>query len=45
MWPEDSRPILSTMWIRTDDRGWCNDVIWGDMWIGTDDKGFCHDQI
>jgi hypothetical protein len=24
-----SRPILSTMWIRKYDRGWCHDLIWG----------------
>jgi hypothetical protein len=33
------------MWIRTDDRGWCRDLIWGDIWIGSDDIGCCLDQI
>jgi hypothetical protein len=33
-----SRPISENMWIRTNDIGWCHDLIWGDMWIGTDDK-------
>jgi hypothetical protein len=32
------------MWIRRDDRGWCDDLIWGDMWMGTDDKGCSLDQ-
>jgi hypothetical protein len=32
------------MWIRSDDRGWCYDLIWGDMWIGTDEIGCCLDQ-
>jgi hypothetical protein len=40
-----SRPIGSNIWIRTNDRGWCHDVILGDMWIGTDDKRCSHDQI
>jgi hypothetical protein len=40
-----SRPIWITMWIITNDRGWCHDVIWGDKWIGTDDIGCSHDQI
>jgi hypothetical protein len=39
-----SRPIWSTMWIRTDDRGSCNNIIWHDIWIGTDVKGCCVDQ-
>jgi hypothetical protein len=34
-----SRPIWYTMWIRSDDGGWCHDLIWGDMWIGEYDKG------
>jgi hypothetical protein len=29
-----SRPIWSTMWNITDDKGWCHDIIWGDIWIG-----------
>jgi hypothetical protein len=33
-----SRPIWSTMWIRSDDRGWCHDLIWGDLWIGTNSE-------
>jgi hypothetical protein len=33
------------MWIRTDDRGWCHDLICGDLWIGTDDIGCCLDQM
>jgi hypothetical protein len=40
-----SRRIWGTIWIRTDDRGWCHDQILGDIWIGTDDKGWCHDKI
>jgi hypothetical protein len=40
-----SRTIWNTMWIRSDDRGWCHDLIWGVMWIGTDEKDCCHDQI
>jgi hypothetical protein len=35
---------LSIVWIRTDDRGLCHNLIWGDMWIGTDYKLCCHDQ-
>jgi hypothetical protein len=38
MWPEISRPIWSTMWIRTDDKGWCHDLNWGALCIGTDVK-------
>jgi hypothetical protein len=40
-----SRPIWSTMWIRSDDIGWCYDLISGNMWIGTDDIGCSHDLI
>jgi hypothetical protein len=40
-----SRPIWNNIWIRSDDRGWCHDLICGEMWIGTDDKGCCHDPI
>jgi hypothetical protein len=40
-----SGPIWCNMWVRTDDTGWCHDLIWGDMGIGTDDIGYCHDQI
>jgi hypothetical protein len=32
------------MWIRTDDWGWCHDLIWHDNWIGTDVKGCGVDQ-
>jgi hypothetical protein len=32
------RPYASNMWIRTDDRGWCQDLIWCAIWIGTDVK-------
>jgi hypothetical protein len=35
--------IWSTMWIRTDDRGWCHDLLWGAMWIGIDVNECCHD--
>jgi hypothetical protein len=38
-----SGPIWGTMWIGTDDNGWCHELIWGAMLIGTDDKGCCHD--
>jgi hypothetical protein len=31
-----SQPIWSIMWIRTDDRGWCNDLIWGALWTTAD---------
>jgi hypothetical protein len=31
-----SRPIWSTMWIISDDRGWCHDLILGALWIGAD---------
>jgi hypothetical protein len=41
----NSRPIRCTMWIRTNDRGWCHDPIWCDMFIGTDDIGCCHDKL
>jgi hypothetical protein len=37
--------IWSSMWIRTDDRGWCHELIWRDTWIGTHDKGCCLVQI
>jgi hypothetical protein len=40
-----SRTFLSTMWLRTNDREWCHDVIWSDMWIGRDDIGCCLEQI
>jgi hypothetical protein len=40
-----SQQIWNNLWIITDDRGWCHDVIWVDMWIGTDDIGCCLDQI
>jgi hypothetical protein len=40
-----SRPIWSTMWIRSGDRGWSHDLIWGHIWIWTDDTGCCLDQI
>jgi hypothetical protein len=33
------------MWIRGDNIGWCDDLIWGDMWMGTNDKGCSLDQI
>jgi hypothetical protein len=33
------------MWIRTDDRGWCHDLIWGDMCIGTDDIGCWYEHF
>jgi hypothetical protein len=33
------------MWNRKDDRGWCDEPIWGNILMGTDDKGCCHDQI
>jgi hypothetical protein len=39
-----SRPIWSTMWISSDDRRWCHDLIWGDMWIGTYDIRCCHEK-
>jgi hypothetical protein len=42
---ELSRPISSNMRIRTDDWGWCHDLIWGDMCIGSDDIWCCLDQI
>jgi hypothetical protein len=31
--------------IRTDDRWWCLDLIWGTLWIGTDVKECFHDVI
>jgi hypothetical protein len=34
-----SRPVWTTMWIKTDDWRWSFDLIWGDIWIGTDVKG------
>jgi hypothetical protein len=40
-----SRPIWSTMWIRSGDRGWCHDLICGHMRVWTDDTGCCLDQI
>jgi hypothetical protein len=40
-----SRPIWSSIWIRSDDWGWCHDLICGDIWIGTEDIGWSHDQI
>jgi hypothetical protein len=30
-----SRTDWSTMWIRTDDRECCHDLIWGALWIGS----------
>jgi hypothetical protein len=33
------------MWIRSDDRGWIHDIIWGDIWIGTDVNGCCLEKI
>jgi hypothetical protein len=32
------QPFSSNMWIRSHDRGWCHDLIWGAMWNGTDVK-------
>jgi hypothetical protein len=40
-----SRRIWGTMWIGTDGKGWCRDLICGAMLIGTDDKGWCRDLI
>jgi hypothetical protein len=39
------RPIWSSMWNRSGDRGWCHDLIWGHIWMWTDDTGCCLDQI
>jgi hypothetical protein len=33
------------MRIRTDGRGWCHDLIWGDILKGTDEIECCLDQI
>jgi hypothetical protein len=33
------------VWIRSDDAGWCNDLLWHSIWIRTDVKGCCLDQI
>jgi hypothetical protein len=33
------------MWIGTDVKGCCHDLILGFMVNGTDDKGCCHDSI
>jgi hypothetical protein len=38
-------PNLIIIWIKPDDKEWCQDLIWGDMWIGTDDKWCSHDEI
>jgi hypothetical protein len=32
------QPYACNMWIRTEDIGWCHDLIWSAMWIGTDVK-------
>jgi hypothetical protein len=40
-----SRPIWSSMWISSDDRGWCHDLNWGELWNGTDVKECSHDLI
>jgi hypothetical protein len=40
-----SRQIWYNMRIRTHDRGWCHDLIWGDIVKGTDEMGWCLDQI
>jgi hypothetical protein len=34
--------IWSNMCNRTDDRGWCNDLIWGDLYIVRDVKECSH---
>jgi hypothetical protein len=33
-----SRTIWSIMWIRTEERGWGHDLIWGDICKGTEEK-------
>jgi hypothetical protein len=40
-----SRPIWGTIWNRTDDRGWCHDLIWVALLIVTDEEKCCHVQI
>jgi hypothetical protein len=42
---EHSWQIWNTLWNRTDDRGWCHDLIRGDMWIKSNDIGSCLDKI
>jgi hypothetical protein len=45
MWQKLSRTIWSKMRIRTDDKGWCHDLIWHGTLIGTDVKRCCLDQF
>jgi hypothetical protein len=33
MWKEVWRPIWSNIWIRTDDTGWCLDLILSGFWM------------
>jgi hypothetical protein len=40
-----SLTIWNTMWIWTDERGWCLDQIESAMWIGKDAKGTFHDKF
>jgi hypothetical protein len=39
-----SRRIRCIILNRTDEKWWCNDLIWGALWIGTDVKKCCHEQ-
>jgi hypothetical protein len=40
-----SRQIWCNMRIRTDDRGWCHDLIWADILKGTDEIWCGFNQI
>jgi hypothetical protein len=33
------------IWLSTDDKEWCHDIIWHNIWIGTDVKECCLEQI
>jgi hypothetical protein len=45
MYSKLSRPIWCILWIGTDDKRWCHDLIWGALWIGRDVKKYSHDLI
>jgi hypothetical protein len=40
-----SRPTWSIMLVRTEDTGWCVDLIWSALWIGTDVNKCFHPVI
>jgi hypothetical protein len=36
---------FEVIWLSTDDKEWCHDLIRHDIWIGTDVIGCCLNQI